>query len=69
MKDDLSSDGGPVPITPADFAAEVQVIVLDPLVTSAAAPDVQLGQLAVAHADRVIPGGIQLRRGPWAVTE
>jgi hypothetical protein len=69
VKDDLHSDGGPVPITPADLAAEVQVIVLDPLVTSAAALDVQLGQLAVAYADRVIPGGIQLRHGPWAVTE
>lgn len=67
MKDNLYSDGGPVPTSPVDFAAEAQVIVLDPLVTSAAALDVQLGQLALAYADRVIPGGLHLRYGPWAV--
>jgi hypothetical protein len=68
MKDDLYSEGGPVPTTPDDFAAEVQVIVLDSLVTSAAALDVQLGQLAVAYADSVLPGGLRLRFGPWPVT-
>ena len=69
MKDDLYSEGGPVPSTPEEFADEVQVIVLDPLLTSAAALDVQFGQLAVAYADRVIPGGLRLRYEPWAVAE
>jgi hypothetical protein len=67
MKDDLYSDGGPVPTTPEDFAEEVQVIVLDPRLTSGAAIDVQLGQLAVAYARHVLPG-FRLQFGPWPVT-
>ena len=69
MKDDLYSEGGPVPTTPDGFAAEVQVIVLDPQLTSTAALDVQLGQLAIAYADTLLPGGLRLRFGPWEVAE
>ena len=65
---DLYSEGGPVPVTPDDFAAQVQAIVLDPQITSAAALDVQLGQLALAYADRVL-GGLRLRYGPWPETD
>lgn len=61
----LYSEGGPVPTTPEEFAAEVQAIVLDERLTSGAAMDVQLGQLAVAYADSLIPGGLRLLDGPW----
>lgn len=59
------SDGGPVPSTPAAFAAEVQALALDQRFTSGAELDTMLGQLTIAYADTLIPGGIQLRYGPW----
>lgn len=64
MKDDLYSEGGPVPTTPEEFGAEVQAIVLDPRIHTAYALDVQLGQLALGYADHVL-GGLRLRHGPW----
>jgi len=61
----LYSEGGPVPTTPEEFAAEVQAIVLDERLTSGAAMDVQLGQLAADYADSILPGGLRLLDGPW----